>query len=149
MKPYSCKAYAYIHNRPKLDKIAAKAYVRYLVGYESTNIWRIWIPSLGRVIAIRDVTFDITQRYSPRDDLIIIDDTEADLLQVDQIDLSDADDDKTFNFDRVYTQGVGQEHEKSIDAPGDIVIVDIGLLTPRDSPEPTDTTTTDQITSDI
>ena len=61
LKPYSCKAYTYIYNRPKLEKISIKSYIRYLIGYESTNIWRIQIPSLGRIIVIRDVTFDTTQ----------------------------------------------------------------------------------------
>ena len=68
LRPYGCRAYAFIHNRPKLDKLAAKAHVGYLVGYMSTNIWRIWIPTLKRVIPIRDVTFDTTKRYDPKDD---------------------------------------------------------------------------------
>ena len=38
LKPYGCKAYAYIHGRPNLDKLGAKASVGYLVGYLSTNI---------------------------------------------------------------------------------------------------------------
>ena len=78
LKLYGCKAYTYIYNRPKLEKIGVKSYIGYLVGYESTNIWRIWIPSLGRIIVMRDVTFDTTQRYSPRDELITIDNEQAD-----------------------------------------------------------------------
>jgi hypothetical protein len=35
-----------------------KAWIGYLVGYRSSNIYRIWIPSLAKVISTRDVTFD-------------------------------------------------------------------------------------------
>jgi hypothetical protein len=136
LKPYGCKAYAYIHNRPKLDKIAAKAHIGYLIGYESTNIWRVWVPSLNRVIAVRDVSFDTSQRYSPRDELVEIDQREADQLEVPQIELSTADDERIFEYNPRLVYGVGPEHEKSIDQPGDTVVVDTGLPTPDSSPEP-------------
>jgi hypothetical protein len=35
-----------------------KAWIGYLVRYRSSNIYRIWIPSLAKVISTRDVTFD-------------------------------------------------------------------------------------------
>jgi hypothetical protein len=35
-----------------------KAWIGYLVGYRSSNIYRIWILLLAKVISIRDVTFD-------------------------------------------------------------------------------------------
>lgn len=68
LKPYSCRAYEFIHKRPKLPKLAAKVHVRYIVRYLSANIWKIWIPELKRVVAIRDVTFDSTKRYSLKDE---------------------------------------------------------------------------------
>ena len=37
----------------------------HLVGYDSTNIFRIWIPSKQRVIRTRDVTFNETLFYDP------------------------------------------------------------------------------------
>jgi len=54
----------FIHNRPKLDKVLPKAHIGYLVGWDSTNIFRIWIPSLKRVISARDVTFNKTKRFN-------------------------------------------------------------------------------------
>ena len=63
LRPYGSRAYAFIHNRPKLEKLAKRAHVGYLVGYLSTNIWSIWVPSINRVIPMRDVTFDSTRRY--------------------------------------------------------------------------------------
>ncbi|KAF5186325.1 Transposon ty1-gr2 gag-pol polyprotein, partial [Thalictrum thalictroides] len=65
LQPYGCKAFAHIKNRPKLSKLTPRAEIGYLVGYDSTNIFRIWIPSRKIVISTRDVTFDPSQGYSP------------------------------------------------------------------------------------
>ena len=54
-----------IHNIPKSEKLKPRAHIGYLVGYDSTNIFRIWIPSKQRVIRTRDVTFDKTLFYNP------------------------------------------------------------------------------------
>ena len=40
-RAYGCKAYALIKNRPQLNKIDLKAFIGHLVGYNSTNIYRI------------------------------------------------------------------------------------------------------------
>ena len=45
----------------------ARKYVGYLVGYDSTNIWRIWIPSQRKVICTRDVRFDEMKKYNPKE----------------------------------------------------------------------------------
>jgi hypothetical protein len=34
------------------------AYIGYLVGYDSTNIYRIWILYKGIIISTRDIIFD-------------------------------------------------------------------------------------------
>ena len=39
-------------------KLNPQAYIDYLVGYDSTNIYRIWILHKGIVISTRDVIFD-------------------------------------------------------------------------------------------
>ncbi|KAM4066309.1 hypothetical protein HRG_012086 [Hirsutella rhossiliensis] len=44
--------------RKKKRKLDPRAFVGYLVGYNSTNIFRIWIPLLRKVISTRDVIFD-------------------------------------------------------------------------------------------
>ncbi|KAM4067965.1 reverse transcriptase (RNA-dependent DNA polymerase) [Hirsutella rhossiliensis] len=44
--------------RKRLQKLDPRAYIGYLVGYNSTNIFRIWIPHLKKVISTRDVIFD-------------------------------------------------------------------------------------------
>ena len=50
----------------KGDKLSPYASIRYLVGYNSTNIYRIWISSLYKVIRTKDVTFDETLFYDPK-----------------------------------------------------------------------------------
>jgi hypothetical protein len=64
LKAYGCKCYALIKSTgdpdypKKLQKLAPRAHIGYLVGYESTNIYRVWIPHKKKVISARDVIFD-------------------------------------------------------------------------------------------
>lgn len=61
---------AYVLNKsiPKNLKTDPRAFVGYHVGYEGTNIYRIWIPSQKRVIRSRDVQFDEkSHEYDPRE----------------------------------------------------------------------------------
>ncbi len=60
---FGSRAYALNYHLDKLDRLEPRVHIGYLVGYESTNIFRIWILYLSRVISARDVTFDETKRY--------------------------------------------------------------------------------------
>jgi hypothetical protein len=64
---YGCKAYPLQHNIPRRNKLDPRAHIGHLVGYDSSNIWRIWIPSKGDVIRTRDVIFDDSKVYDPTD----------------------------------------------------------------------------------
>ncbi|KAG5287253.1 repeat set, removed, reverse transcriptase-domain containing protein, Ty1/Copia family of RNase HI [Histoplasma ohiense] len=59
---YRCRAYTKIPNeilnRNQSQKLDPRAHIGYLVSYDSTNIFRIWIPHLDRVIRTRDVIFN-------------------------------------------------------------------------------------------
>ena len=44
--------------RKRLIKLDPRAHIGYLVGYDSTNIYRVWVPHQGKVISTRDVIFD-------------------------------------------------------------------------------------------
>lgn len=39
----------------KRRKLDAKAHIGFLVGYESTNIYRVWISHKKKVVSVRDV----------------------------------------------------------------------------------------------
>ena len=44
--------------KKRLNKLDPRAHIGYLVGYNSTNIYRIWILYKGIVISTRDVIFN-------------------------------------------------------------------------------------------
>ena len=62
LRVYGCKAYAMTTDAMKKahrrQKLAPRAWIGYLVGYFSSNIYRIWIPHTGDVISTRDVIFN-------------------------------------------------------------------------------------------
>uniref|UniRef100_A0A1Y1L2P0 Integrase catalytic domain-containing protein n=1 Tax=Photinus pyralis TaxID=7054 RepID=A0A1Y1L2P0_PHOPY len=62
LRVYGCKAFAMTKNamakRKRRQKLNPRAWIGYLVGYQSTNIYRIWNPWLGEVISTRDVIFN-------------------------------------------------------------------------------------------
>ncbi len=68
LRVYGCRAYAYIPQelRARKAKLAERAHIGFLVGYDSTNIFCIWLPSNGIVISTCDVTFNESLRYDPR-----------------------------------------------------------------------------------
>ena len=59
---FECKAFAMTEDALRKEKrrqrLNPKAWIGYLVGYNSTNIYRIWNPLTGKVIATQDVTFN-------------------------------------------------------------------------------------------
>lgn len=78
LKVYGCRAFAMTTDAHKkanrLDRLAPRAWLGYLVGYQSSNIYRIWIPHLGRIISTRDVRFNEKEVFqgdidSLRDDI--------------------------------------------------------------------------------
>ena len=53
-----CKAYALDKNVPCKQKFKEQAHIDHFVGYDSTNIFRIWILSQRKIICTKDVLFD-------------------------------------------------------------------------------------------
>lgn len=70
---YGCRAYPMIKEREagrskRLFKIKPRGHIGYLVGYVASNIYRIWVPQLARIIVTRNVTFDESTFYNkPRE----------------------------------------------------------------------------------
>jgi Reverse transcriptase (RNA-dependent DNA polymerase)/GAG-pre-integrase domain len=68
LRVVGCKAYVFRHKIPRGNKLDARARIGYLVGYDATNIWRIWDPSGGyTIIRARSVRFDEGHKYDPDD----------------------------------------------------------------------------------
>ena len=68
---YGCKAYYLtaetLREKDKSIKLAPRAAVGYLCGYEARNIWRIWDPWEDCIVLTRDVIFDERSFYDPKD----------------------------------------------------------------------------------
>ena len=57
----ACRAYVRDPKVAKGDKMEDRAFIGYLVGYDSTDIFRVWIPHRDKVVEVR---FDETKCYS-------------------------------------------------------------------------------------
>ena len=66
LETYGCKAFTLIKNIPKLQRLEPRAHIGYLIGWDSTNVFRIWVPSKREVIQSRDVKFS-KGVYNPKD----------------------------------------------------------------------------------
>jgi hypothetical protein len=45
LRVYGCRAYALRTKIPRGDKLSPRALIGYLVGYDSSNIYRVWLPN--------------------------------------------------------------------------------------------------------
>jgi hypothetical protein len=68
LRAYGCKVFAMsadaLGKKKRLQKLNPKAWIGYLVGYNSTNIYRVWNPLTNEVIAVRDVAFNEDEFFS-------------------------------------------------------------------------------------
>jgi hypothetical protein len=70
LKAYKCKTYSLIKSKEdsdysgKLQKLALRAHIRYLIRYKSTSIYRVWILYKKKVISIQDVIFNKEEFYN-------------------------------------------------------------------------------------
>lgn len=62
IRAYGCKAFVLTLEAQKKterkQKLKPNAWIGFLVGYASTNIYRIWNPKTNKVILTRDVVFN-------------------------------------------------------------------------------------------
>lgn len=81
LRVYGCKAFAMTRDAlagiNKRQRLNPRAWIGFLIGYQSTNIYRIWNPQTGRVVLTRDVLFNENERFSGdinqlKDDLLHI-----------------------------------------------------------------------------
>ncbi|CAE7205213.1 Polyprotein [Pyrenophora teres f. teres] len=60
MRPIGCRAYVYNRDLRAADKLESRILISHLVGYQGTNIFRIWLPTKDTIIVTRDVVFEPT-----------------------------------------------------------------------------------------
>jgi hypothetical protein len=67
IKVYGCKVYKRINKISKKRKMASRSKVGYLVGYQASNIFKVWFPQERKVVESRDVdltrTLNMTQMH--------------------------------------------------------------------------------------
>jgi hypothetical protein len=63
MRPFGCKVYWLNRHVPRGNKMESRALAGHLLGYDSTNIWRIWNPHKRRLVRTRDVVFEWDTYY--------------------------------------------------------------------------------------
>jgi Reverse transcriptase (RNA-dependent DNA polymerase)/GAG-pre-integrase domain len=68
LRVYGCKAYTLTaeaqEKLKRKQRFNPKAWIGFLIGYDSTNNYRIWNPKLNKVISTRDVIFDEDSTFS-------------------------------------------------------------------------------------
>jgi hypothetical protein len=85
-------------DRPARTKLNAKAITGWLVGLDATNIYKVWIPRLDRVVRSRDVQVDEKVMYDPQLDTNPPETGQALAILINEIDL-DEDDGQLFPTD--------------------------------------------------
>jgi hypothetical protein len=63
MRLTSCRAYALSTKLRNADRLDSRALIGYLIGYQSTNIFRIWSPATDEILVTRDVVFEPTRFF--------------------------------------------------------------------------------------
>ena len=48
----------------RLQRFNPKAWIGYLIGYDSTNVYRVWNPVTNKVVRTRDVTFNEYETFN-------------------------------------------------------------------------------------
>ena len=169
LRVYGCRAYPLIPSIKirKKDKLSPRARIGYLVGYDSTNIFRIWIPSKERVIRSRDVLFnedllykDGTEQHKRKEE----ENPDLQLIKIaevqDEVTTAPSEDSDEEEVSPPPSQHVGntstnEEVHESLPPAEESTLPSLpphpSLPTPEDTPDPPERSTRDQSksTSDI
>ncbi len=63
LQSYECRTYFLKNIISRKNRLKSRIFIDYLVKYDFTNIFRIWISSRMRIVRIKDVLFDKTLFY--------------------------------------------------------------------------------------
>ena len=146
LKAYGCKCYVLIKSKGdpdypgKLQKLHPRAHIGFLVGYESTNIYRIWVPHKRKVISARDVIFNENEFFDGKptrltQELMDTLDEAVELVEVtpspEHEDIQLLPDAKIENFDSEEAP-IDQNHQEEIDDDNGRIDIDKspGLIEP-------------------
>lgn len=94
LKIIGSQAYVLIKNtrdRPATAKLQEKAVKGWLVGFDATNVYKVWIPHLDRVVRSRDVQVDEKVMYDPQLDTSRSETRQALSAIINEVDLDEED----------------------------------------------------------
>ncbi len=122
IQSYECRAYFLKNIISRKNRLKSRAFIDYLVKYDFTNIFRIWIFSCMRIVRIRDVIFDKTLFY----DLAKLDSKHLLIINVKEtlkiLNVSDniffeiiVEDENDFSIDHLKNKSIESRLEKSVD----------------------------------
>ncbi|KAF6518157.1 hypothetical protein HZS61_002235 [Fusarium oxysporum f. sp. conglutinans] len=125
-------AYVLIKNkkaRPAKAKLQENALMGWLVGLDATNIYKVWVPHLDRVIVSRDVQVDEKVMYDPQLATTLPESGQALAITINEVDLEEEDIEPLSIMENTATSvPVSIQPEAELSRPG-------LLLTPQISPE--------------
>ena len=135
LRKIGSKAYTLDKHIARTRKLQERAHIGHLIGYDSTNIYRIWIPSQRKIIRSRDVIFDETTLYKSR---------EPDLTQLIQEPMLDS----PYSISHLDTisriEKVESDEDEPLDTSTQEIIKDQGTqVSHLPSPDPTEVTLPD------
>jgi hypothetical protein len=68
LRAYGCKAFAMttdaLKKANRLQRFNPKAWIGYLIGYDSTNVYRVWNPITNKVVRTRVITFNEHETFN-------------------------------------------------------------------------------------
>jgi len=89
LRVFGCKAFAMTANALKktnrLQRLNPKAWIGYLVGYNSTNVYRIWNPVFNKIVLTRDVVFNEHETFNGSIEALKDDIRELDLEELSRL----------------------------------------------------------------
>ncbi|KAG7420624.1 hypothetical protein Forpi1262_v016158 [Fusarium oxysporum f. sp. raphani] len=125
-------AYVLIKNkkaRPAKAKLQENALMGWLVGLDATNIYKVWVPHLDRVIVSRDVQVDEKVMYDPQLATTLPESGQTLAITINEVDLEEEDIEPLSIMENTATSvPVSIQPEAELSRPG-------LLLTPQISPE--------------
>jgi hypothetical protein len=125
-------AYVLIKNkkaRPARAKLQENALMGWLVGLDATNIYKVWVPHLDRVIVSRDVQVDEKVMYDPQLATTLPESGQTLTIMINEVDLEEEDIEPLSIMENTATSvPVSIQPEAELSRPG-------LLLTPQISPE--------------
>ncbi|KAG7424316.1 Copia protein [Fusarium oxysporum f. sp. raphani] len=125
-------AYVLIKNkkaRPAKAKLQENALMGWLVGLDATNIYKVWVPHLERIIVSRDVQVDEKVMYNPQLATTLPESGQTLAITINEVDLDEENIEPLSIMENTATSvPVSIQPEAELSRPG-------LLLTPQISPE--------------